>query len=322
MKKVLKRTLVVAAALYLFIIIAGPAAMLWLFTDKHVNYNRVYDAAEAGLPAPDTLWLRTADGLRIHTLEVKPEGEVKGAVICLSGIENPSVTAFYGHSKEFRELGLTTLMPDVRGHGESDGGRIYLAYEETADVKAITEYLKATYADIPVIVMGLSMGGAIAVRSIGENDDIDALVSISAYSSIQDFMWWQFGRFITPVLAYPVKLTTGLYASFMFGCNAFKATPLNAIGNLDGRPALMMQSRGDTQVPYLCFERLTEKAATVTDNLSTYVVDGDEHFVSNSFGIPEDDKNYNSALLGFIKAVIGDGQPESDSGSLFRQDVK
>lgn len=305
MKKVLKRTLVVVAALYLFIIIAGPAAMLWLFTDKHANYNRVYDAAEAGLPVPDTLWLRTADGLRIHTLEVRPEGEVKGAVICLSGIENPSVTAFYGHSKEFRELGLTTLMPDVRGHGKSDGGRICLAYEETADVKAITEYLKATYADIPVIVMGLSMGGAIAIRSIGENDDIDALISISAYSSVQDFIWGQFGRFITPVLAYPVKLTTGLYASLMFGCNAFKDTPLKAIGNLDGRPALMMHSREDSQVPYLCFERLTEKAAAVTDKLSTYVVEGDEHFVSSSFGIPEDDVKYNTTVLNFVKTVAG-----------------
>lgn len=305
MKKVLKRTLVVAAALYLFIIVAGPAALLWLFTDKHVTYSRVYDAAEAGLPAPDTLWLRTADGLRIHTLEVRPEGEVKGAVICLSGIENPSVTAFYGHAKEFRELGLTTLMPDVRGHGESDGGRICLAYEETADVKAVTEYVNEAYGDIPVIVMGLSMGGAIAIRSIGENDDIDALISISAYSSVQDFMWGQFGRFITPVLAYPVKLTTGLYASLMFGRNAFKDTPLEAIRNLDGRPALMMHSREDSQVPYLCFERLTEKAAAVTDNLSTYVVEGDEHFVSSSFGIPEDDVEYNTTVLSFVKTVAG-----------------
>lgn len=303
MKKVLKRTLVAACALYLFIIIAGPAAMLWVICDKHVTYNRVYAAAEAGLPDPDTLWLSTADGLRIHTLEVKPEGEVKGAVICLSGIENPSVTAFYGHAKEFREMGITTLMPDVRGHGESDGDRICLAYDETEDVKAVTEYLKAAYADIPVIVMGLSMGGAIAIRSIGENSDIDALISISAYSSIQDFMGWQFGRFITPVLAYPARWTTALYTSLMFGHNAFRDTPLNAIKNLDGRPALMMHSREDTQVPYLCFEKLTRAAAT--KSLETYVVDGDEHFVCSSFGIPEDDENYNTTVLNFVKTVVG-----------------
>ena len=74
---------------------SGEAAgLLHLFCDKHVTYHRVYRAEEAGLPDPDTLWLTTADGFRIHTLEVKPEGEVKGAVICISGIENPSVTAF------------------------------------------------------------------------------------------------------------------------------------------------------------------------------------------------------------------------------------
>lgn len=60
----------------------------------------------------------------------------------------------YGHAREFREIGLTTLMPDLRGHGDSDGDRICLAYNETADIKAVTEYVKATYTDIPVIVMG------------------------------------------------------------------------------------------------------------------------------------------------------------------------
>lgn len=164
---------------------SGEAAgLLHLFCDKHVTYHLVYRAEEAGLPDPDTLWLTTADGFRIHTLEVKPEGEVKGAVICISGIENPSVTAFYGHAREFREIGLTSLMPDLRGHGDSDGDRICLAYNETADIKAVTEYVKATYTDNPVIVMGLSMGGGVAIRSIGENDDIDALITLSASAGV------------------------------------------------------------------------------------------------------------------------------------------
>lgn len=311
MKKVLKWTAIVVGVVYSLIVFAAPAVLLHLFCDKHVTYHRVYRAEEAGLPDPDTLWLTTADGFRIHTLEVRPEGEVKGAVICISGIENPSVTAFYGHAREFREIGLTTLMPDLRGHGNSDGDRICLAYNETADIKAITEYVKATYADIPVIVMGLSMGGAVAIRSFGENDDIDALITLSAYSSMQDFMGWHFGRFITPVLAYPAKLTTALYAGFKFGVNGFKATPLEAIGNLHGRPALMMQSRDDSQVPFICFEKLTEKAATVSDDLRTYVVDGDEHFITGSFGMPEEDEAYNSVLMEFVKDFIGkspDGQ--------------
>ena len=75
-------------------------------------------------------------------------------------------------------------LPDLRGHGDSDGDRICLAYNETADIKAVTEYVKATYTDIPVIVMGLSMGGGVAIRSIGENDDIDALITLSASAGV------------------------------------------------------------------------------------------------------------------------------------------
>ena len=176
--------------------------------------------------------------------------------------------------------------------------RVYKAEE------AVTEYVKATYADIPVIVMGLSMGGSIAIRSIGKNDDIDALITLSAYSSVQDFMGGQFGRFITPVLAYPVKLTTALYAGLKFGVNGFNATPLESIGNLHGRPALMMHSRKDSQVPFICFEKLTQKATTVSNDIRTYIVDGDEHFITGSFGMPEEDKAYNSVLLEFVKSVV------------------
>ena len=147
------------------------------------------------------------------------------------------------------------------------------------------------------------MGGGVAIRSIGENDDIDALITLSAYSSVQDFMGWQFSRFITPVLAYPVKLTTALYAGLKFGVNGFNATPLESIGNLHGRPALMMHSRKDSQVPFICFEKLTKKAATVSNDIRTYIVEGDEHFITGSSGMPEEDKAYNSVLLEFVRNV-------------------
>ncbi len=75
-------------------------------------------------------------------------------------------------------------MPDLRGHGDGDGDRICLAYNETADTKAVTEYVKATYTDVPDIVTGLSMGGGVAIRSIGENDDIDALITLSASAGV------------------------------------------------------------------------------------------------------------------------------------------
>lgn len=302
--KVMKWTLVGVVAAYLFIITFGTVVILHVLCEKHVEYHRVYDAAEAGLPAPDTLSLLTSDGYRIQTLEIAPESALKGVIICLTGIENPSVTAYYGHVRSFRELGLVSLLTEVRGHGASDGERICLAYQETADVKAVTDYVNSRYPCLPVIVMGLSMGVAVAIRAIAENRDIDAMISLSAFSSLQDFISWHAGRFISPFLAEPLKLTSALAASSKFGVNAFRATPYEAIGHLDGRPALLMHSRGDSQVPFMCFEKLFARAESATSKLRTYVVDGDEHFITASFGIPEDDPEYSAVLLGFIKDVM------------------
>ena len=64
-------------------------------TEKHVSYDVVYDARDFGLPAPDSLRLTTSDGYDIFAYEVCPE-RPKAVVVCLAGIENPSVTAFYG----------------------------------------------------------------------------------------------------------------------------------------------------------------------------------------------------------------------------------
>lgn len=117
---------------------AAERQVIDYLVDKHVDYDVVYDARDFGLPAPDSLTLKTADGFSIFAYEVCPE-QLKGVVICLSGIENPSVTAFYGHAAEFYKANVATIMPDLRGHGKSDGNRICLAYEEARDVKAVTD---------------------------------------------------------------------------------------------------------------------------------------------------------------------------------------
>ena len=58
---------------------------------------------------------------------------------------------------------------------------LVIIYESSIYIKC-----NAKYKDVPVIIMGVSMGGAVAIRSIGENKDIYALVSLSAFSSLEE----------------------------------------------------------------------------------------------------------------------------------------
>ncbi len=272
--------------------------------DKHVDYDVVYDARDFGLPAPDSLTLKTADGFGIFAYEICPE-QPKGVVICLSGIENPSVTAFYGHAAEFYKANVATIMPNLRGHGKSDGNRICLAYEETRDVKAVTDYIKsnAKYKDVPVIVMGVSMGGAVAIRSIGENKDIDGLIALSAFSSLEDFLQASREAFLPMIPAEQLAGITRQVVKEKYGVDSPVNNPLYALRGLKNRPVLMMHSRQDSQVPYSCFEKLATEASKYTIDLDTMTVEGDEHFICKDFTQPSADKDYMRQVMRFIRKL-------------------
>ena len=283
---------------------AAERQVIDYLVDKHVDYDVVYDARDFGLPAPDSLTLKTADGFSIFAYEVCPE-QLKGVVICLSGIENPSVTAFYGHAAEFYKANVATIMPDLRGHGKSDGNRICLAYEEARDVKAVTDYIKsnAKYKDVPVIVLGVSMGGAVAIRSIGENKDIDGLIALSAFSSLEDFLQASREAFLPMIPAEQLAGITRQVVKEKYGVDSSVSSPLYALRGLNNRPVLMMHSRQDSQVPYSCFEKLATEASKYTIDLDTMTVEGDEHFICKDFTKPSADKKYMRQVMRFIRKL-------------------
>ena len=283
---------------------AAERQVIDYLVDKHVDYDVVYDARDFGLPAPDSLTLKTADGFSIFAYEVCPE-LLKGVVICLSGIENPSVTAFYGHAAEFYKANVATIMPDLRGHGKSDGNRICLAYEEARDVKAVTDYIKsnAKYKDVPVIVLGVSMGGAVAIRSIGENKDIDGLIALSAFSSLEDFLQASREAFLPMIPAEQLAGITRQVVKEKYGVDSSVSSPLYALRGLNNRPVLMMHSRQDSQVPYSCFEKLATEASKYTIDLDTMTVEGDEHFICKDFTKPSADKKYMRQVMRFIRKL-------------------
>ncbi len=51
-------------------------------------------------------------------------------VIILSGIENPSVTAFFGYAKMLADNGWDSLLIEMRARNLSEGEKIGLGYTE------------------------------------------------------------------------------------------------------------------------------------------------------------------------------------------------
>jgi len=297
-KKVILWTAAIVILLLIALFTYIPFAVMGPMVDRHVDFDEVWSAADFGIAARP-IRVTSEDGLGIAVQEIGTDGP-KAVIVCLSGIHNPSVTAFFGHARMFKAHGYATVLLDMRAHGASDGNVICLGYKEYLDTKAVVEWIKArvAYKDVPIVVFGLSMGGASAINSIGEIAAINGLISLSAYSSWQDVFYEGMSARAPVLLAKIVKPFSILAATIKFGVNGWRVSPKNEIAKLGKRPALLMHSRGDSQVLFANFERLRQSAP---GHVETFVRDGDHHFITESFTKPEKDAEYSQTLLKFLE---------------------
>lgn len=280
---------------------AVPPVIMKDMVNQHVDFKKVYSAEDFGISS-EKIILTTTDGFDIAAHEVFAENP-KAVVIFISGIHNPSVTSFFGHAKMLQENGYASILYEMRAHGESSGDVICFGYKEYLDTKAVVDYIRANkkYNEIPIVVYGVSMGGATAINSIGEIEDIDGLISMSAYSSCEDVFYDNMINMGAPkIYAQIQKPFVKIYTAFKYGFESFGIYPKNEIMKLGDRPALIIHSEDDSQVPFINYQRIMKNAP---EHVESWVREGDLHFIAKdeeAFFNPKMDKEYMDRILSFL----------------------
>ena len=144
---------------------AIPAVRATMFRDY------VKDMHPAG--TTDYLWLAVNFEPKTLPLIAWSQGPSKAAIICIHGmgLENRAFTVF---GQEMSRRGFAVYSLDVRGFGawQAVEGHEDTAYDETlADIKRVANFIHRRNPDLPIFVLGESMGGAIALRSAAKYGD-------------------------------------------------------------------------------------------------------------------------------------------------------
>ena len=303
-KKPLLIIAIVLALLFLALMIAIPLSVMPSFLGRRYEQEQ-YEATDYGIAA-ERIDLTSDDDLSIAAWRCRAE-DAKGTVIILSGIQNPSVTAFFGYVKLLADNGWDSLLIEMRARSESEGEEIGLGMTEWLDVKAGADFLSAD-ADakgLPIVAMGTSMGGGTVIIAAGELPEIDAVISLSAFSSWSDLFADYMTRGGAPrfVSALDVPFVN-MYLGFHFGFDLLPYSPLNGMAKLGERPILMMHSTEDSQVSYSQFEKLLAVADKNDIDVRTFIREGDEHFLCYPQYIddPAQDVAFSTAILDFLQA--------------------
>lgn len=139
------------------------------------RYARKYVVAPRYRPE-QRITLATADGVRLNAWKLNGPADAFCTVVLVHGFVNwsraPRVHAF-AHLLARR---AHVVVPDLRGHGES-GGLCSMGRYEPLDVAAA---VAAAPAGLPVVTVGMSLGGAATLLHAGSAGGVAGTVSVSA----------------------------------------------------------------------------------------------------------------------------------------------
>ena len=103
------------------------------------------------------------DGLQLHEFRWVPDGDARAVVVLLHGfIEHAG--RYADLAAELNRAGYAVYAPDHRGHGRSEGDRVFvqLIDEYLADTRLYLQRVRRLEPDRPLFLLGHSLGGTIA----------------------------------------------------------------------------------------------------------------------------------------------------------------
>lgn len=124
----------------------------------------------------ERLTLRTGDGLRLGGARLRGPADAFATVVLVHGLTHFSRTPGVYDFARLLSSHVHVLVPDLRGHGASEG-TCSLGMDEPRDVAAA---VAAADPDLPVVTVGISLGGAASLLHGGTHGGVAGVVAVSS----------------------------------------------------------------------------------------------------------------------------------------------
>lgn len=230
---------------FIFLILFGYTwfRLRW-YVDMHSTSGKVNLPVDL---SPHTEYVMSSDGLKIAYWYF-PVKNAKAVIILVHGYSNPGGKSLAtSHVSYLRDAGYSTVLIDLRAHGESDGHQITLGMTEWKDVSAMTEKMRSLPENqsLKIGLYGVSMGAATSIVTAGTTHQADFVIASVPYKSINSLFEYQIQQ-----QGYPSAIFLPLMklaAKLEFPANYLNYTPEKNIKNIHV-PILILAAAHDKEV--------------------------------------------------------------------------
>ena len=222
------------------------------------------------------------DGLRIHANFIpspNPDGDHRYA-ICVHGYSDTSESVGQ-YAMVYRDrYGMNVLLPDLRGHGKSEGTYVGYGYHDRLDMIIWIDRILRRDPKAMIILHGISMGAATVMLTTGEQlpSNVKACIEDAGYSTAME----EFAQVYNSLEEKPplppnalLPLLRGI-ALFRAGYDLKKANPCDAVKK-SKTPTLFIHGADDSFIPSWMMNKLFESASCEKMSM---LVPGAEHVMS------------------------------------------
>ena len=252
-------------------------------------YQPSHQVLPTAVKPKQDVWLEASDGVRLHAWLFRTEQTpVRGMVLLLHG-NSGNVSSQHQRLAWLVDHGYDLFVIDYRGYGLSEGtaSRGGVALDALAAIEFASQLSRSTEPVRDVIVLGQSLGGAVAVDAVAALDTeqrqrIRTVVlegTFHSYSDIGGGIFWRTGVF-APIAGFGYALVSDDHA------------PWKVIGQLSPIPVLVVHAVGDPVIP---FEYGAALYRAAQEPKRFWAVDQDEHIWAFR------DESVRRALLGYLE---------------------
>lgn len=199
---------------------------------------------------PENLFIRSNDGLALHGIYLEGRSDTNCTVIIAHGYRSDGIE-MVPYAKYLQDTyGFNVLLPDARGHGQSEGNYIGMGWPDRLDLLLwIQKIIEKKGPDTQIILYGASMGGATVMMVSGEKlpSQVKFIVEDCGFTSAYDIIEYQINKKIN-MPSTGLMATLSLVAQAKTGYNLKDASAVEQVKKATV-PLLFIHGEKDTFVP-------------------------------------------------------------------------